>query len=152
MEEYKAQSLSQFARSEPPMLATPLASSFASVLIGIAALGPLMAVFEFAFDFLPSEYAAVQNLHSADLLAKWLWIGCGPFGVVAMTLLRHRPFPGFMAASVFAAAYLPAAVMIWGYFTPGCWTVLLATASAAFGALMSGRAGGARASEKTAWL
>lgn len=150
MEEYKAQSLSEFARSEPPIPATPLASSFASLLIGIAALGPFMAIFELAFDFLPSQYAAVQNLHSATGLAKLLWIGCGPLGVAAMTMLRRRPFPGFMATSVFTAAYLPAAVMIWGYFTPGCWAVLLATASAALAALMSGRADGTRTSEKTA--
>ncbi len=103
-------------------------------VLALLCIGPVGTSFALLLNFLPTEFSATQNLHSATTVALVLWLGSALAGVLAVFLhTRRRAVPALLATVLFACVYVPGANMVWLQFTFGCWLALVAVALAAFG-------------------
>jgi len=79
-------------------------------------------------------------MHGLGVLPKILWVLCGPLGVATVILLLRRPLAGFLSCVLFAAIYVPTAIVLWGQFSVGSWAAIAAVFVAGFGVVVASRA------------
>lgn len=119
-----------------------------SAAVWILAFTALAPIFFFPIDWLfhifPDRYPVIHRMHGLGPGPKILWVASGVIAIVAIYYLTRRPVLGLLACCAFAVLYVPAAIVLWGQFTFGCWLALLVVALAASGAFMASRIGGGR--------
>jgi len=108
--------------------------------VGFLAIGPLLFPVDWMFHVVPDTYPVIQRMHGLGVLPKSLWVLCGPVGVATVILLLRRPLVGFLACVLFAAIYVPTAIVLWGQFSLGSWAAIGAVFIAGFGVAASWRA------------
>ena len=119
--------------------ALPVASKIAIAILVLLSFGPFMTGLDLALHFLPTKIPAIQNLHSAPLIGKLLWVGSGFLGVLAV-YLRRRPVATVVATLLFVGAYVPGAALVWAQFTFGCWLAIATFVLTAVGSGIAMRA------------
>src|ERR1700733_2856020 len=110
----------------------PLGSVAASSIATLLAIGPILFPLDWLFHILPDKFPAIQHMHELGPLPKALWVLCGLLGVAAAILLLRRPLAGFFVCVLFAAVYIPTAIVMWNQFSYGSWAAIGAVLLAAF--------------------
>lgn len=87
-------------------------SKRAALLVAFLTIGPFAAALDLAFHILP-DYAAIQTMRSASLLAKSLELASGLLGVATTFLLFRRPVAGFVLTLMFAVGSVVGGNMLW---------------------------------------
>ncbi|GAB2811781.1 hypothetical protein [Dyella kyungheensis] len=116
--------------------------------LAFAALAPIFFTVDWLFHIFPDRYPVIHRMHGLGPEPKILWVASGAIAMVAIYYLTRHPVLGLLACCAFAALYVPAAIVLWGQFTWGCWLALLVVALACCGAFMASRVGRDQASNK----
>ena len=116
-------------------LRRPNASLAAAWIIGFLSIGPIIFPIDWLFHIFPDSFPVIERMHGLGPLPKALWVLCAPLGVATIVLLLRRPVRGLLACVLFAAVYVPTAVVLWGQFSLGAWGAIAATLLAGFGAV-----------------
>ena len=113
----------------------PGASLAASLIVSCLSIGPVIFPVDWLFHLLPDAFPVVQRMRGLGLLPKSLWVLCGLLGVAAALLLLRRPLVGFVVCILFAAVYVPTALVLWGQFSFGSWAAIAAVIVAGLGVI-----------------